>query len=850
MFLSRNSRLLQPSRRHRALLVTLVANAILASSLMGPPAMALSPMEKKWQATFHKGSEALQNNRYWIAEPLLRQSVLQAEHFGAGDIRLAQSLAEMGKLLTIRRRWKEAEEVLERELYVRDISAQANDKDTIAAMGSLIKFYLQYGTASKAEPMTKTLLDFVEGKMREPLDFSKKGGKVVLQKGQTLDAWAGLADPGVRDPLLEWSITCDSLGNFYRYRRNYALADRLYKAALDIKATVLGKDHLSLANSYDSLGVLCMERKEYKEAESYFRDALTTTERVLEPNSPEVYNRLEKLAKCLVKEGKYSEAEAFYLHAQQTYWKKAPSKGGDEARCMFALGCMYVDSGRPGAAIPVLTRALHMSERINGYSSIALVPYLRELGIAYWNSGQHGAHANVAGRANAIAADFYPPPAPAPVAGKGGTGPATPSLKPLPEVSRPPDALVEAPDPATKTARIAEASVAVDVPGSPSGVDAGGNTDATKSGDGKDAAQSGDAKSGDGKTADRKGTKPADAKDAKPADAKGAKSGDAKGVKTADAKGAKDVVADAKGAKGAKGAKIADAKGAKKAVKKPAKPPTLADAILALNLPTDTTRSGDTPAPGTVTALATAYDDVSPSDDNSPVTHASATTLSAPASASSSSAPAPSGSTATAPTGSQGTVTMASQGSASATSSTDIAQLPGDLQPVPARTQSGSDSPATATPPSGGARPPDGHSGSTTAAPATSLSTPAPSAAPVSQLGGSPASAPSGSAPLPGNGGATTAAAPASNLPSADPGVLLMERQKILEVLGQLQAGGVNVSPYIMPYLAIEQQVRENVPESDIAAAIDRLQRAASSQFKTMQHFREKQKQQQVKEGG
>ena len=193
---------------------------------------------------------------------------------------------------------------------------------------------------------------------------------------------------------------------------------------------------------------------------------------------------------------------------------------------------------------------------------------------------------------------------------------------------------------------------------------------------------------------------------------------------------------------------------------------------------------------------------------------------------------------------------MASQGSTSAIGSTDSAQLPGDLQPVPARTQSGSDSPAAVGPPSGGARPPAGHSGSTTAAPATSLSTPAPSAAPVSQLGGSPASAPSGSAPLPGNGGATTAAAPASNLPSADPGVLLIERQKILEVLGQLQAGGVNVSPYIMPYLAIEQQVRENVPEADIAAAIDRLQRAASSQFKTMQHFREKQKQQQVKEGG
>lgn len=68
--------------------------------------------------------------------------------------------------------------------------------------------------------------------------------------------------------------------------------------------------------------------------------------------------------------------------------------------------------------------------------------------------------------------------------------------------------------------------------------------------------------------------------------------------------------------------------------------------------------------------------------------------------------------------------------------------------------------------------------------------------------------------------------------------MLLTERQKLLEAIGLLQDNNVNIQPYIMPFLAIEQQVRENVPETQISAAIARLQKSADDQFRVIKKYK------------
>lgn len=374
------------------------ANPPSGSPRIATSKLTLTEMNKRWSETYRVGTEALDTNRYWIAEPMLRKSVTMAEPFG-DDMRLAKSLGELGRLLTIRGRFSEAEPILERELIVKEQVLGPEDGMTIPAMGSMVKFYLNYGTISKADPMSEDILEFIEGKMRQPVGGTP--GKIIFKKGMTVEGWAGTAAPVMRDPLIEWAITCDALANIYRAQKKYEMADRLYKAALDVKATVLGKQHLSLANSYDSLGQLYVDRQEYKDAESYLRDALKTTERILPHDSPEVYARLEKLAKCLTRSGHYTEAEALYQRARG-FWKSEGCRNGDQARNLFNLGCLYSEQKNYQAAAPMLEQALQAIIEADGPNSIAVVPYLQRYAYVLYYLGRKPETDALRARADAI----------------------------------------------------------------------------------------------------------------------------------------------------------------------------------------------------------------------------------------------------------------------------------------------------------------------------------------------------------------------------------------------------------------------------------------------------------------
>lgn len=348
-------------------------------------AFATSAMEKKWDDELKSGIFALDNNQYWRAEPLLQQAAIDAGSFGFNDCRLAKSLGELGRLYTIRGRFKEAEPYLEEEVQIKRQVLGDENEAVVPAMGELAKFYLNYGSAKKAEDLTDDILSIVEGKLATA-HAPNTSGKVKFRKGQVLEGWAGEATTQMRDPLIEWAITCDALGNLYRSKENYDMAERLYKAALDVKGTVLGKEHLSLANSYDCLGTLCMDRKEYAEAESYYRDALNQTERIL-GSGIQVWNRMDKLAKCLMKENKADQAAALYQRAL-TFWKNEPSPNGEEARVMFQLGSLYAQQRRFSEAAPYLAQALRMAQEAQGPDSIGVVPYLEKYAYTLYYLGR------------------------------------------------------------------------------------------------------------------------------------------------------------------------------------------------------------------------------------------------------------------------------------------------------------------------------------------------------------------------------------------------------------------------------------------------------------------------------
>lgn len=360
-----------------------------------------SPAEfKSWQKVQRAGSEAFEYCQYGKAERLLKEAVEKARNIGPGDPRIAKSPGDLGRLLTVRARFSEAQPYLEEEFYLKYRAVGNENGEIVSNMEDLIRFYLLYGSVEKAEPLTQDLLNFVQGKFAEQAAEIAAQNKV--EKGGPLIGWAGTAQPAMRDPLLEWAISCDKLGELYRVRGNYAVADQLFKTALDVKATVLGKKHLSLASSYDSLGSICLAKNEKADAESYFKDALEITQGVLESGDPQIYARMDKLATCYIAEGKYPEAEAIYLDAIRSWGHGGSIVSGVEQRALYSLGCFYSDRRRFASAAPVLRRVLRMSERTNGVYSVQLVPILRKYAYVVYYLGNKGEGQNLQARANFI----------------------------------------------------------------------------------------------------------------------------------------------------------------------------------------------------------------------------------------------------------------------------------------------------------------------------------------------------------------------------------------------------------------------------------------------------------------
>ncbi|HEY9679691.1 MAG TPA: tetratricopeptide repeat protein [Drouetiella sp.] len=350
----------------------LLALMLLAGPALSNPTVAIAETPDSWDSLQTRGSQALYLAQYGVAERLLKAAVLKARAFGPGDLRLSKSEDELGKLLTIRGRFSEAEPLLEESLRVKEVAVGNADGQLIPTMGTLVRFYLTGGTKAKAEPLADKMLSFING----TLEAARPSFK--MKPGQPLQGWAGVAATKVRDPLIEWAISCDDIADVFLAQKDYDEAEKLYKAALEVKTTVLGKDHLSLANSYDRLGNLCFQRKEYADAESYLRDSYEMTAKIQPPEHPQVYGRLDKLAKCYIAEGKLPEAQQLYEKAKATF-QITPPKDGNAARTLFSLGNLYLEQKNYEAAEPVLEQALDMSEAYHGADSISLVPYMDRL---------------------------------------------------------------------------------------------------------------------------------------------------------------------------------------------------------------------------------------------------------------------------------------------------------------------------------------------------------------------------------------------------------------------------------------------------------------------------------------
>lgn len=328
--------------------VLISATFVFTFTTVTVPIFALSPADKNWKDLEQRGTAALDANEYGIAEPLLRKALAQSKDFRPSDMRLAKSIAELGRLYTIRGQFSKAVLYYEAELKVKEQLLRNRQYECIPTMASLIQFYFNYGMQNKSVPLTEKMLSLINSRSK-----SKQA------------------------PMIEWAIACDAVGDRYYSAHNFALADRLFKTALNIKTTLLSNNHLSLANSYERMGNLSLEKNDPAQAEQYFSDALRITEKILPPESLEVNTRSDKLAKCLILQKKNEQAEKLYLQAQSTSQNKN-SKSDERTSALYTLGCLYLEEHKYKLALSYFQQTLELSKH-NGSDSNTIASCLEKI---------------------------------------------------------------------------------------------------------------------------------------------------------------------------------------------------------------------------------------------------------------------------------------------------------------------------------------------------------------------------------------------------------------------------------------------------------------------------------------
>lgn len=387
-----------------------VRHFIVLSVIVGlSPSNALSSPES-WKALQQEGDTALSVNNYGLADRSLNQALPEAEAFGPGDMRLAQTLHSLATLYSTRGSFTKAEPLYERELRVKEKALGPEHPEVVACVGKLAQFYLNHDSPAKAERLTNLLLTFADRKVKEQDGLKTNFGKLdqvyvksadyseartILQKLEETTQRAN-ATQG-----LELATTLDSLGHLYKDRRRFDLAEKMYKRAFSFREHTLPPGHLALAYSYENLANLYVAQGKNAEAEPYFKQSLEVTEKTLQPGRPELYRRLDELAQAHLSMGQTAEAVSLYQRALKVMEN---AKGGnpDVGKASFSLGMLYIKEGHYGQAEPLLKRALQISESTNGPQHASVAPILDGYAEALEKMNKTGEAAKMRARAKVI----------------------------------------------------------------------------------------------------------------------------------------------------------------------------------------------------------------------------------------------------------------------------------------------------------------------------------------------------------------------------------------------------------------------------------------------------------------
>ncbi len=263
---------------------------------------------------------------------------------------------------------------------------------TLVTMVAIVTFYTVRLTTARNEALaaaarTKRIQEFTLG-LFEGGD-PEAGPAVDLKVATLIDRGVTAARSLDGEPQVQAEMY-QTLGGIYQKLGDLERADSLMSLALDRRRTLLGPDHVEVADSLLELGLLRLEQARYDEAETLIRDALTRGRRAGAAGGDLVAAASSALGQTLGAQGRYPEALEVLRKAA-----RARQRAGDSAPdptladILYQLANVEFYAGHYDESESLNERILEMYRQLHGDRHPLVADCLINLGAIRFERGEY-----------------------------------------------------------------------------------------------------------------------------------------------------------------------------------------------------------------------------------------------------------------------------------------------------------------------------------------------------------------------------------------------------------------------------------------------------------------------------
>ena len=310
------------------------------------------------------------------------------------------------------------------------LTEEPESDETKAAANALLRYSLvTQGSESEAHGASLSLHRILQDVLRAQLEGEAKEGLLKLSAERLI-----VKVPNDPDDVRDWpqimplaphvsalsgfdkaAVGGDALSRclnqtamFYRSRASYAVAEPLYRRALEIFEAVYGPDHPTVATGLNNLALLLKGTNRLDEAEPLYRRCIEIWESSLGADHPNIASGLNNLAGLLLATNRLDEAEPLYRRCIEIWESSLGADHPNVASGLNNLAGLLEATNRLDEAEPLYRRALEIDEANYGPDHPEVATDLNNLAVLLAQTRRASEALPLARRAHEIRAASLP----------------------------------------------------------------------------------------------------------------------------------------------------------------------------------------------------------------------------------------------------------------------------------------------------------------------------------------------------------------------------------------------------------------------------------------------------------